>query len=213
MTRRLLCLLVAGFAFAALAPAQSDDESYNRIARLSYIKGNVSFQHESDGDWSAASIHLPLQPGDPIYTGPEGRAEIEFDDGSVYRLARNTDVEFLSLKEDFVQIRVLPGLSTLTASNGLQFEIDTPAAAFNRTQPGVYRFDVVESGDTDAAVREGELEAANNAFSGRVEEGETLRASLREHNPPRHPLLPEDRTADRAGVTATGRAMAVTASK
>jgi len=184
MTRRLFCLLVAVFTFTALASAQPGDESSNRIARLSYIEGNVSFQHESDVDWSAASINLPLEPGDRLYTGPEGRAEIEFDDGSVYRLDRNTDVEFLSMTENLVQIRVLLGVSTLMASSGLGFEINTPAAAFNTVQPGVYRFNVAESGDTDAVVRKGELEAANNSFSRRVAAGEILRVTRGEYSRP-----------------------------
>jgi hypothetical protein len=184
MTRQLFCFLVAVFTFAGLAPAQSGDESYNRIARLSYIEGNVSFQHESDVDWSAASINLPLEPGDRIYTGPEGRAEIEFDDRSVCRLDRNTDIEFLSLKENLVQIRILLGVSTLTVSSGLEFEINTPAAAFNTVEPGVYRFSVVESGDTDAIARKGELEAANSSFSRRVDTGEILRATPGDYRRP-----------------------------
>ena len=80
-------------------------QEYTRLARLSYIEGNVSYQHAADVDWSAASMNLPLEPGDRIYTGHDGRAEIEFDDGSVYRLARNTDIEILSLKEELIQIR------------------------------------------------------------------------------------------------------------
>jgi len=115
-----------------------------------------------------------MEPGDRIYTGQDGRAEIEFDDGSVFRLAENTDLEILSLNEDVIQVRLLLGLSTLTISGDADFEIDTPAAAFNPTRKGIYRFDVIENGDTDAIARSGELEAANNGFSRRIESGELL---------------------------------------
>jgi len=154
--------------------ANPEDDSYSRLARLSYLEGNVSYQHASDNDWSAASVNFPLLPGDRIYTGPDGRAEIEFDDGSVCRLAENTDIEVLSLRDDLIQWRIFTGLSTLTVSSNLDFEIDTPAAAFNTLRMGAYRFDVVEDGSTDAIVRGGELEAANNRFSRRVEPGELL---------------------------------------
>ena len=118
-----------------------------RLARLSYIEGNVSYQHTADVDWSAASVNLPLEPGDRIYTGHDGRAEIEFDDGSVYRLARNTDIEILSLKEERIQIRVLVGLSTLMVAGDTDFEINTPVAAFTALRKGTYRFGVDENGD------------------------------------------------------------------
>lgn len=162
------------FGMTSLTGLASSSDDYIRIARLSYLDGHVSFQHSGEVDWTAASINTPLQPGDRIYTANDARAEIEFDDGSVYRLAEKTDVEILSLKEDLIQIRVLLGLSTLTVRSGISFEVDAPAAAFNTLRKGVYRFDVVENGDTDAIVRKGQLEAANDQFSRRVESGELV---------------------------------------
>jgi hypothetical protein len=177
MTRRFYLFVLMTCFGAALAWSRPDEEGYTRIARLSYIEGNVSFQHGSEVDWSAASINMPLEPGDRIYTGGDGRAEIQFDDGSAYRLAENTDVEILSLDEKLIQLRMMLGLSTLTVAGDTDFEIDTPAAALNPTRNGVYRFDVVENGDTDAIVRKGELEAANNEFSERIRSGELLHLS------------------------------------
>jgi hypothetical protein len=170
MTPRITFLLLSvALAGVAWAKPKDDDEAYVRIARLSYIEGNVSYQHATDVDWAAASINLPLEPGDRIYTSSDGRAEIEFDDGSVYRLARNTDVEILSLRDDLIQLRILVGLSSLIVSSSTDFEIDTPAAAFNVLQKGSYRFQVEENGDTEAIVRKGKLEAANNDFSRRIQ--------------------------------------------
>jgi hypothetical protein len=174
MTRRSLFLLLLFSLIGIAAWADPTDEDYTRLARISYLEGRVSYQHIADVEWSAASINLPLEPGDRIYTGPEGRAEIEFDDGSIYRLAKNTDVEILSLKEDLIQVRVMVGLSTLMVSNETDFEVDTPAAAFNTLRQGVYRFDINDDGVTIAIVRKGKLEAANNHFSRRIESGEML---------------------------------------
>jgi hypothetical protein len=174
MIRRWLIFLITASLMTLVASANPEEDNYSRLARLSYLEGNVSFQHASDNDWSAASVNFPLQPGDRIYTGPDGRAEIEFDDGSICRLAENTDIELLSLNDDLIQLRIFTGLSTLTVSGNLAYEIDTPAAAFNTLRMGAYRFDVVENGASDAIVRRGELEAANNRFSRRVEPGELL---------------------------------------
>jgi hypothetical protein len=169
-----IAFLFLGLSLTCLSALAAEGDDYFRIARLSYLDGHVSFQHSGEVDWTAASINLPLQPGDRVYTGNDGRAEIEFDDGSVYRLAEKTDIELLSLREDLIQIRVLIGLSSLTVESRVNFEVDTPAAAFNTLRKGSYRFDVVEDGNTDAIVRKGLLDAANDQFSRQIETGELL---------------------------------------
>ncbi|MBP1608176.1 MAG: hypothetical protein H6Q04_411 [Acidobacteria bacterium] len=150
------------------------NDQYARMARISYLSGHVGFQHAGDADWSAASVNMPLQVGDRIYTGEDGRAEIQFDDGSVCRLAEKTDIEFLTVNDDLIQMRLLVGLSSLVVNSGMNYEMDTPAAAFTVLQKGKYRFDVVESGDTDGIVRKGVLEASSNNFSRTVREDQLL---------------------------------------
>ena len=182
MIRRASCLGFAVLLSGCLTVWASSGSEYTyRFARLSYMEGHVSFQHTGDVEWAAASINLGLQPGDRIYTGEDGRAEIEFDDGSVLRLAEKTDVEVLALKEDLIQIRALIGLSTLTVQSGLHFEFDTPAAAFTAVRKGIYRFDVQETGDADAIVRKGVLEAAGRDFSKRIESGDLIHVTAGEH--------------------------------
>jgi hypothetical protein len=183
MIRRLYFFLLLGFLTTALAWAESEKDDYARIARISYIEGNVSFQHAGDVDWSALSINVPLQPGDRIYTGKGGRAEIEFDEGSILRLAEETDIEVLSSKEDIIQLRILAGLSTLNAASDVDFEVDTPAAAFNTLLKGVYRFEVRENGDSEAIVRKGLMEIANNHFTKRIDSGERFTVSPGDTNP------------------------------
>lgn len=174
MVRRLGFILLAAL-FLVSTPAFSDDDAYLRLSRISYLEGDVSTQRLPDVDWSAASINLPLEPGDRIYTGRNGRVEIEFDDDSVLRLAENTDIEILALDDRIIQVRMLLGRATLTVASGVAFEINTPAAAFNATKKGSYRFEVNEDGDTDAIVRKGRIEAANSVFSRTVESGTRLR--------------------------------------
>src|SRR5688572_11959203 len=96
-------VLTMTLSMALIVPfvGAQETKDFSRIARLSYVEGHVSFQHSEEADWTAASINLALQSGDRIYTGEDGRAEIEFDDGSVLRLAEKADIEILSLKDDF----------------------------------------------------------------------------------------------------------------
>jgi hypothetical protein len=172
MARKLVLLVLALSLCGFVGMAQSKD--YFRIARLSYVEGKVSFQHTDEVEWTAASINMALQPGDRIYTGDNGRAEIEFDDGSVLRMAERADVEILTMNEQLIQVKVLIGLCSLTSRGSVQFEVATPAAAFTTLEKGSYRFDIAENGDSDGIVRKGAMEAVNNKFSRRVISGEVL---------------------------------------
>jgi hypothetical protein len=169
-------ILPVAAVFTLLSYPASADTGYARIARLSYVEGHVTFQHPNEVDWTDASINLALQPGDRIYTGIDGRAEIEFDEGSVLRLAEGTDVELASMDENLVQVRVLLGLCTLTRHGNVPFGVDTPAAAFQTLQEGVYRFDVTESGASDGIVRKGSMLASAGKASEKVNKGQLFHA-------------------------------------
>ncbi len=181
MTRYILSTLLA-FSITCIVMGAEPEEDYARIARISYMEGHVSFQGTADVDWSAAVTNFPLQPGDRLYTGPEGKAEIEFDEGSVLRLAERTDIQLLSLRENLIQIRILTGLSSLVVSSDLEFEVDTPAAAFIVLRAGSYRFDTETDGDTYAIVRKGMLEAVSHRFVRRVHSSERIFVSASENS-------------------------------
>jgi hypothetical protein len=177
MVRRIVFLVMTAVIILATRTYSAEDR-YMRLTRISYIQGNVSCQRSPETDWSAASVNMPLEPGDRIYTGPNGRIEIEFEDDSVLRLAENTDVEFLSLDDERVQLRMLVGIASLAVSSNSDFEINTPAAAFNIVRKGMYRFEIDENGVSDAIVRAGKLEAANNYFSHSVDARQRIRIRL-----------------------------------
>jgi hypothetical protein len=168
---RKLPLFVALIALTAGLAAAGPPE-YFTIARISYLQGHVSFQHAGDLDWVAASINMPLQPSDRIYTSEDGRAEIEFTDGSVFRMAEGSDAEIIAMNEDLVRLRFLVGLSTLNAQSGLDFEITTPAADFHTLRRGVYRFFVGDNGESDGIVRKGLMEVHGPDSVSRLESGE-----------------------------------------
>ena len=181
--KRRLDLVVALFAVLCF-PASARSDDYARIARLSFIEGHVGFQHPNEVDWTDASVNLALQPGDRIYTGTDGRAEIEFDEGSVLRLAETTDVELVSMSESLMQIRVLLGLCTLTRNGNVAFDISTPAASFRTLHQGVYRFDVTETGASDGIVRKGSMQASGGNFAKKVDKGELIHVETSDQSTP-----------------------------
>src|SRR5262249_51285162 len=95
-------LSTAILVFAAVCSAAADS-SHARIIRLSYVQGDVRIAHKVNGDslqsesgWEAATLNIPVHHGDAVATD-NGRAEIEFESGTVAFLAENTVLEFYDL--------------------------------------------------------------------------------------------------------------------
>ena len=172
--RHLVFSVLTAIILAAAGAFAANNEPYIQLTRISFIDGDVGYQRVPDEEWAAVSVNMPLEPGDRIYTGRNGRVEIEFEEGSVLRLTENTDIEFLSLDEDFVQIRMLLGVASITVEKNVAFEIATPAAAFTAEKSGIYRFEVAENGRSDAIVRKGRLEAVNNNFTSDITSGDII---------------------------------------
>ena len=94
---RTAVIAVAIFLLASI-PAFSDSQV--RSVRLSYVEGGVQIAR-SDGRFDKAMVNLPITQDTQMRTSDDGRAEVEFEDGSTLRLAANTAVEFpqLSLRD------------------------------------------------------------------------------------------------------------------
>ncbi len=98
------------------APSASADSSHARIIRLSLVSGDVRFATETHGDpltdskanWDAAQLNLPIRQGYVLATD-NGRAEVEFENGTLAFLKENTVLEFydLSLKDGALITRLV----------------------------------------------------------------------------------------------------------
>src|SRR5579871_184148 len=90
-----------------------------RYARLGEFAGVVEVQLGPADDWIAAERNLPLPEGAWLRTGAGGRAEVEFDDGSAWRLGPDTqgaiaDQTRLSTGQRVTLVTLERGLSYLT---------------------------------------------------------------------------------------------------
>src|SRR5579871_2701657 len=57
-----------------------------RLARFAYVSGNVNWRSADTAQWSGAVANMPLREGAQIWVIDGGRAEVQFDDGSVLRI-------------------------------------------------------------------------------------------------------------------------------
>src|SRR3954462_1878420 len=96
-------LLLSLFAVIASLSAMAD--SHVRIVRLSYIEGGVQISRGAGGAYEKAIVNLPITEGAKLKTS-DGRAEVEFEDGSTLRIVADSTVEFsqLSLRESGAKV-------------------------------------------------------------------------------------------------------------
>ena len=79
---------------AALLAVPAAADSQARIVRLSDVHGTVQINKNSGLGFENAFANLPITQGTELRTRDNGRAEIEFEDGSTLRLTPNATVEF-----------------------------------------------------------------------------------------------------------------------
>jgi hypothetical protein len=84
-------LVLSLFSIPSFADSQA------RIVRLSTVDGNVQIDRNTGQGFERAFVNLPVTQGTKLWIKGEGRAEIEFEDGSTLRIASDTQVEFPQL--------------------------------------------------------------------------------------------------------------------
>jgi FecR protein len=123
-------------AFVFVASSSLADSSHVRIIRLSLVQGQVRFASDVKGDplasqnatWQNAEPNLPVRQGYVIATD-KGRAEVEFENGSMAFLSNGTVLEFydLSLEDGAKTTRLILRQGTasfyVNPSNGDYFSV------------------------------------------------------------------------------------------
>lgn len=143
-----LGLLLSGCAHrhqvTALPPTDYAVDPPGQVARISYIRGELSLKTSGSSSWIPAGINQPLTLGDELWTNANGLAELQTR-SSVIRLAAATQISFLNLDDNVVQIRLISGvlrvrLREIEGDEG--FELNTPNAAVSLLRAGDYRLEV-----------------------------------------------------------------------
>jgi hypothetical protein len=166
-----LTLLSIVFAICVLTPNRAfadGDDPPTRVARLSYVDGQVSFSPSGTDDWVAAVLNRPLTTGDKLWTDQNSRVELHVGSAAI-RLGEQTGFSFLNFDDHIMQIRLTEGTVSVRVrrmNEGESIEVDTPNLAFSIFQPGHYRVNVNEAGDTTIInVRDGEGEVTGGGSS------------------------------------------------
>lgn len=117
---------------AAFLVVSASAESKARIVRLSEVQGTVQMDRNTGDGFNKAFINLPVIEGSRLKTGKDGRAEVEFEDGSALRLAPGSEVNFihLALGDDGQK------LSTVQLVSGTVYANLHPKSVYDKDKAG-----------------------------------------------------------------------------
>jgi FecR protein len=154
--------LVAIIMLALAIPARATDNpsntsySYARIVRLSFVSGDVQIvRTDNSNKWEPAVMNMPVEQGFAIGTN-NGRAEIEFEQGSTLWLAENSVVQFTELALSnggrITRMTLSEGTATFNTSlsAGDKFEVAAPSFRIDPANKSEFRVDLFSK---DGAVR------------------------------------------------------------
>src|ERR1700688_3989766 len=151
-----------------------------RVARISYLKGNVSFLRAGVDQWSQAALNFPATTGDRIYTDRGARAELQVGPYTI-RLSESTDLTLTNLTDQIMQLGPQQGairLSVYQLSSGDTVEIDTANGALTVVEPGKFRIQTDPDGDhTFVNVDSGRLQITAQDFSQTIEGPQAVQLS------------------------------------
>jgi FecR protein len=155
-----LLLLACCSLWSGVSHADQPDPA-GRVARISYLLGNVYVQTDTDNDWTPAGINQPLTSGAELRTDPRARAELQLGSATV-QIDANTRIQLTELSDAALQLQVTDGLVNVrvrSLDEHDRVEITTPNSVIAVREPGTYRIDASNDGAvTVVQVRAGQVQ-------------------------------------------------------
>src|SRR5215213_8004843 len=156
-------LLLALFSITITARADDDEpDDYDvkaRVVRISLIDGAVNLKRNGNKDWERVRLNYPLVEGDTVATEKDSRLEIQVDSRNFVRLAANSVLRIVTLRDEGIALSVVEGTATVRLAKFDRkreyFEIDAPKTTLSVEKTGFYRIDVPREGRVRLTVRDG----------------------------------------------------------
>ncbi len=156
-----------------------------RVARISFIRGDVQVRREGSQDWEKAVLNLPVVEGDEITTDAGGRFEIQFNSYTHVRVAENSYLKIVGLKDGAIALSLPEGSlnARLTKfdKDATFFEIDAPKTTIAIQRSGMYRIHAGKEGDGEVRVsvtNNGEARVYSDTSGFTLKDGRTATVKL-----------------------------------
>ncbi len=147
-----------------------------RLVRFAYVQGDVNWRGDKNSEWAPASRNLPIRQGAQVWV-QEGRAELQFDDGSRLRLGSGALITLPTLYSDsqgeFTEISMTDGVLALRLkSDHSIYQVNTPLVSLKSVGPAGLR---VGTGDgVEVAIEKGTATVEGDKGKATLEAGDYL---------------------------------------
>ena len=179
--------LLATLAAIAIATAQDVPADPNNgdadgpgrgVARISLVNGDVSIRRGDSSEMIAGVVNAPVTVGDAVITGPQSRAELQFDHSNLLRIGAGADIRLAELELRRYMLQLAAGTVTFRVlhNSDAMVELGTPSVAIRPARKGVYRVTVRSDGTSEITVRQGSLDVYTSRGSQVINQGQTMLA-------------------------------------
>ncbi len=156
-----------------------------RVARISYLSGDVKIKRLESEEWERATLNLPLVEGDEITTSRDARFEIQFNRDTHLRVGENSILKVSKLLDEGVALSLPQGTLALSAKrfdkDRAYFEIDAPGSTVAIQRSGSYRVDAGQPGEAEIRVvvtKDGEARIYSESSGFTLKSGRSARVFL-----------------------------------
>jgi hypothetical protein len=157
-----LVFSLAPFAHAQDAYEEDGHDSHARIVRLSYVDGRVRL--DNGHGYESATMNVPLTERDWLQTGSDGWAEVQLEDGSLIRLAPDTEIAFTELGRSSsgatittVDLDQGEAVFKITKHDDSDFRVTVKKNTITLTHSGTFRVTSTNADPMEIAVTKGEV--------------------------------------------------------
>jgi len=142
---RFLRLILWSLMLLTLLPSLALADPPARVGRLAHLENGVNFRVDRSTERAPATLNWPISNGAILDTEWRGRAEVWIG-SSAYRVAGNSEVEFVQVDDQRISINVSVGSLSVSIMDRDQLDelsVSTPEGIIRFTTPGRYRIDVL----------------------------------------------------------------------
>ncbi|HEY0462222.1 MAG TPA: DUF6600 domain-containing protein [Pyrinomonadaceae bacterium] len=202
-----LLAVCAGNGFGAVLVDDYTPEVTARVARISFIRGDVQIRRASDSgdkaEWERAALNLPLVEGDELATGANTVVEIQLDGYNHIRLWENAYLKFTTLRDEGVAVSLPQGTMSYRSlafdKAKSYFEIDAPETTVSIDRAGMYRIDAGDTRNSEirlTATENGEAKVYTQTSGFTLRSGRTARIFIEGNYAGDYETADTARTAD-----------------
>lgn len=163
----LVCLAAVGHMSTGYAQTRDKYLISAKAGGVNFVAGNATVVRKGMNRQQTLTAQDNLESGDVVTTGMDGRVEVLLNPGAYLRVAENSEFALADTSLESLRIRLLSGSAIIEAVGGdgteVRLNLETPQTSAVIVKHGIYRVNVLPTGQTEILVLKGRVLAGATA--------------------------------------------------